>query len=87
MAIMIVRHRAVDMAAWKQIFDDTSHKRRNAGCSKDEIFVSQSDANEVAVFTHWESISQAKNFSQSTELKEDMMKAGIVGPPTIYFID
>ena len=86
MAHILVHHFVDDYKSWKSQFDKHSTFRGENGSKGGKIFQSASNPNEVFVLLEWESMESAQKFSQSPNLREAMMEAGVVGMPDIHFI-
>jgi quinol monooxygenase YgiN len=52
-----------------------------------QIFRDASDPNSLTVMNKWNSLENAQKFAHSPELKAAMEKAGVAGPPTVYFLN
>jgi quinol monooxygenase YgiN len=87
MAIMIVQHEVKDFTAWKKGFDSNLNLRTSAGELSAQIYRDASEPNKVTVFNKWDSMENAQKFAHSPELKAGMEKAGVVGTPTISFLN
>ena len=87
MAKMIVEHKVEDFGKWKSVFDSLAPVHRQFGLTDAQVYQGNGKPNDVVVVTHWGSNDQAKKWSQSPELKDAMQKAGVAGPPNIYFVD
>jgi quinol monooxygenase YgiN len=87
MAIMIVQHQVKDFAAWKKGFDSNLDLRTSAGELSAQIYRDASEPNKVTVFNKWDSMENAQKFAHSPELKAGMENAGVVGTPTISFLN
>ena len=87
MASMLVQHKVKDFAAWKKVFESNAGLRTSNGELSAQIFRDASDPNKVTVVNKWNSLANAQKFAQSPELKAAMEKAGVEGPPTVYFLN
>lgn len=87
MAKMIVNLKVEDYGKWKASFDEFDPVRRKYGCLSSKVFQEQGDPGDVVVITSWGSQDQARKYSQSPELKDALQKDGIVGTPSMYFVD
>jgi heme-degrading monooxygenase HmoA len=45
------------------------------------------DPNHLVVITEWENLEKAKNFTESEDLKNTMIKAGVVGRPAVFYLE
>ncbi len=87
MAHILVHHIVEDYRKWKLAFDDHAAYRSKNGSKGGKVFRSSSDPNEVFVLLEWDSIENAKKFTQSDQTKEVMKDAGVVGMPGIHFVE
>ena len=87
MAHLLVKQNLEDYAKWKELFDGDSGIREASGSKGGQVFQNASDPNEVFVLMEWDSMENLQQFAQSDELKERMQRAGVTGPPTVYFIN
>jgi len=87
MATMLVQHNVKDFAEWKKVYDSVANLRANNGELSDQIYRDASDPNSLTVVFKWDSLANAKKYAQSPELKAAMEKAGVEGPPSIYFLN
>ena len=85
MATLFVRHKVKNFDAWKAAYDAFDAKRTSMGVTDHGAYQSNSDPNEVTAYHHFDDIAVAKTFAGSTELKEAMEDAGVVGTPDIWF--
>ena len=86
MSYVIVKYKVADYARWKQIFDADGANRQAGGCKGGQLFRSADDPNEVVMLFEWD-LEQARQFSQSEELRAKMQEAGVLGPPDFYFLE
>ena len=87
MGAVITRSKVKDFAAWRTIFDSRESQRAAAGLTNARIFRSADDPNEVVVVMDSKDTKMAKDFAGSADLKEAMMKAGVVDIPTVYVLE
>ena len=87
MASMLVQHHVKDFAEWKKVYDSGANLRANNGELSDQIYRDASDPNSLTVVFKWDSLANAQKYAQSPELKAAMEKAGVEGPPSIYFLN
>ncbi len=87
MAHILVHHKVEDYKKWRPFFDDHSSFRSKNGSIGERIFRSANNPNEIFILFEWDSIENAKKFSQSDNLKEIMQKAGVLGMPDFNFIE
>jgi len=87
MASILVQHSVKDYAAWKKLFDSSIDMRKSAGELSAQVYRDASDPNKITVINKWNSYANAQTFVNSPELKAAMEKAGVVGIPTIHFLN
>ena len=86
MNIGIVRHKVADYGKWRPVFDADEGNRRAAGLTNPRVFRSADDKNEIVTIFDVADIKKAKEFATSPNLKDAMMKAGVVDQPSIFFL-
>ena len=85
MGMMIVRHKIRDYGQWRPSF---GVMRRFGQTLKPRVYHSaDSNKTEIVVVFDTEDTKKAKEFAASADLKEAMMKAGVLDTPTIYFLE
>jgi len=87
MASLFVRAQVKDFQAWKKVYDEAADLRSSFGGGADRIYRDESDPNTYTAIIEWDSIENAKRYSQSPELKTAMERAGVLGPPTVHYLN
>jgi quinol monooxygenase YgiN len=87
MATMLVQHQVSDFAKWKAVYDSVFDLRKSNGELADDIYRDADNPNNITLVFKWDSLERAKKYAQSPELKEAMQKAGVTGPPNIFFLN
>jgi quinol monooxygenase YgiN len=87
MAVMLAQHTVKDFEAWKKVYDSVADSRASNGELSDQIFRDASDPNKLTLIFKWDTLENARKYSQSPELRQAMEKAGVLGPPTISFLN
>jgi hypothetical protein len=88
MGMMIIRHKVRDYGQWRPIFDEHVEMQRAAGLFNPRVYHSaDSNKSEIVVVFDTEDTKKAKDFAASADLKEAMIKAGVLDTPTIYFLE
>lgn len=87
MASMLVQHKVKDFAAWKKVYDSVADLRASNGELSDQIYRDASDPNKLTLIFEWDSLANAQKYANSPELKAAMERAGVEGPPNIYFLN
>jgi quinol monooxygenase YgiN len=87
MASMLITHQVEDFAAWKKVFDSHAGLRTANGEISTQIFRDASDPNKLTILNKWNSLANAQKFAHSPELKAAMAQAGVVGQPSVAFLN
>ena len=88
MGMMILRHKVRDYGQWRPIFDQHAEMQRAAGLTNPRVYHSaDSNKSEIVVVFDTEDTKKAKEFTASADLKDAMMKAGVLDAPTVYFLE
>ncbi len=87
MAHLIIRHKVADFAKWKTAFDAHADARRKAGSRGGTLYRSADNPNETLIVLEWDSVANARKFTQSSDLQETMKRAGVVDQPALFFLD
>jgi quinol monooxygenase YgiN len=87
MHYLLVRHTVEDYARWKPFFDGHAATRKAAGCQGGVLCRSADNPNQITLLFEWDDLANARQFAQSQDLRETMMKAGVIGMPDISFLD
>jgi hypothetical protein len=87
MGTLIIRSKVKDYAIWRSMFDSRVSQRAAAGLSNARVFPSADDMNEIVVVFDSKDTKMAKDFAASSDLKEAMMKSGVIDTPTVYFLE
>jgi quinol monooxygenase YgiN len=87
MPYLVIRHTVEDYARWKPLFDQHCVTRQNNGCRGGQLFRNANSPNELVILFEWDNLEKARQFSQSSDLREIMRRAGVIGQPDIYFLE
>ena len=87
MGLMIIHHKVKDFAAWKQIYDAHEPTRLDAGLSNGRVFQSVDDGNDLVILFDMADVQRARDFAASEDLRKTMAGAGVLGPPTLHFLE
>ncbi len=87
MASMFVKHRVADYARWKPVFDDHEGMRREFGVTGHSLHRDADDANVIIIALRVADVGRAKEFAASDSLRAAMQRAGVQGPPEIWFAE
>jgi hypothetical protein len=87
MGMVIIRQKVKDYAKWRPVFDGHVGMQKAAGLTNPRVMRSADDKNEIVVMLDYMDTKKAKEFGASADLKEAMMKAGVIDQPTVYFLE
>lgn len=87
MVYVLVRHKLKDFEKWKHYFDGHANVRKKGGSIGGRVFQNIDNPNEAIVIFKWDTIENARKFTESDELKQRMKEAGVTEIPNISFIE
>jgi heme-degrading monooxygenase HmoA len=87
MAYLFIRHKVKDYTAWKKVFDGFIDTRKANGEKTYQILYPDSDPNNLLAFFEWDNLENARQFVNSSELKNAMSNAGVIEHPEVYFLE
>ena len=87
MASMFVRHRIADYGKWKPVFDEHEGVRRAQGVTAHSLHRDVDDPNIIIIAFRVGDLNRAKGFAGSQDLRSAMERAGVQGPPEIWFME
>ena len=85
MATLFVRHKVVDYAAWRQVYDGFAPTQKALGVQAEAVYRSADDPNDITVTHEFASIEAAHAFAGSDDMRAAMRDAGVDGAPTVWF--
>jgi hypothetical protein len=85
MATLFVRHTASDYKAWRRVYDGFQLTARTLGVQSDAVYQAVDDPNDITVTHEFATLEAARAFAGSSQLREAMHDAGVVGAPNIWF--
>src|SRR5689334_1104030 len=85
--IMVVIAKVANYAKWLPGYESHDSVRLASGLHNALICRGTKDSNMLVVVLKMDDPAKAKEFAASPDLKERMKKGGIIGHPTISFID
>ena len=86
MTHLLVRHNVAEFAKWKPVYDAHLAAREQAGLREKNLLRSVDNPNEVVLLFEAEDLKRAQAFTESSDLRDAMQKAGVVGKPDILFL-
>ena len=84
MKYVLIIHKVTDYTVWKNIFDEASCMRKEAGEISYQVLKYEGDSKKIVHFLVWQSLESAKQFFQSPELIKIRIDAGVKSPEFIY---
>jgi hypothetical protein len=87
MGAMIVRHSVQDYGPWRATFDAHEPARMAAGLTNGRVYRSAEDPNDLVLLFDTADRRRAEEFGTSSELKEAMQRAGVVGQVEIRYAE
>lgn len=87
MALLVVRHKVKDFAAWKAVYAAHAGARAKAGLGTGRVTRSVDDPSELVLIFDVADVTKAKAFCASDDLKSAMQNAGVTDKPDLYFLD
>jgi hypothetical protein len=87
MSNMFIRHRVADFDKWKLAFHEHETARRRAGFRAHSLYREADDPNVVIIAFTLSDLNRAKEFAGSHDLRLAMERAGVQGPPEIWFAE
>ncbi len=87
MPYMLVRHKVENYARWKPVFDEHAPIRTAASLKVGHLFRDANDPDEVLILFEAADLQKAREFAESSSLRDAMEKAGVADKPDIYFLE
>jgi hypothetical protein len=86
MPYLLVRSKASDFSKWKPEYDAHLAARQKARLKQEYLLHNLDDPNEIILLFEAEDVQKAREFVNSSDLREAMQKAGVVDKPDFYFL-
>jgi heme-degrading monooxygenase HmoA len=87
MPFVFIRNKVKDYDKWKPVFDENRVFRTAGGEKGGRLFRNIDDPSETFIIFKWDTIENARKFTDSDDLKKAMQKAGVTEKPNIYFLE
>lgn len=87
MVRVLLRHSVEDYDTWKSHFDEHESTRKEHGEEGYQLLRETDDPNDLVMLFNWDSTENARGFLDSSDLRDTMAEAGVVGEPEISFLD
>jgi hypothetical protein len=85
--ILIIQHKVANFATWKKLYDAHDSIRLLHGLHNYVLGRGINDSNMIVIFLKMEDTLRAKALIHSTDLKDRMQKAGVLGAPTFMYLE
>jgi ABC-type sugar transport system substrate-binding protein len=82
---VFVQHKVLDYTTWRKAYDELAPVRKKMGVLAQSVYQVADEPNNVIVIHDFATLTKARAFADSPELKAAMEKGGVAGPPTIWF--
>jgi quinol monooxygenase YgiN len=82
---LFVRHAVSNYENWKRVYDEFGSVRQEKGVTGASVHRDANDPNLITITHQFKDLNAATVFADSEDLKSAMMKAGVAGPPDIWF--
>jgi hypothetical protein len=86
MPVMIVKLKVADYDRWKSEYDQLEMLRREHGWAAHEIYQDASEPTSIFVVNHVHDLNLAKAYLGSDAVRAGVQRAGIMGPPEVWYI-
>ncbi|NNJ25491.1 hypothetical protein [Alienimonas chondri] len=84
---LLVRHQVADFDAWKPGYDEHRSARQASGLRDLKVMQGANDRGDVVLLFEVVDESRAREFIASSDLASKMRELGVVGEPTVLFLD
>jgi quinol monooxygenase YgiN len=84
---IVIDHPVADYDTWRAAYDAFDAQRRDMGIVGHAVNQELGNPNRVVVYHQAEDVETLRAFVESTELRETMERAGVVGEPEIMFVE
>ena len=85
--MLLVRHDVSDYSTWRKAYDGFRGTQRKLGVTKQSVYQSVDNPNDVTVLHGFKSEAAAKSFLASEKLKAAMQGGGVKGAPQILITE
>jgi hypothetical protein len=85
--LIVIQHKVANFAAWKAGYMAHDSMRKAYGISQYRLGRGLEDSNMVIAIDIINDFAKAKEFVSSPDLKAAMQKAGVIGAPTISYLE
>ena len=86
MVYIFVSHKVKDYNRWKQVYDSHDELRNTYGMETRKIFRSVNEPENIHVLVSLPSIEAFEEYSQKSDLRGTMEKAGVISEPIVNIL-
>ncbi len=86
MTYLLIRHRVADFSRWKTAYNAHGSVLEAAGLKEKELLHDLNDSNQIVLLFEASDVQKAKEFSESSSLREAMREAGVTDKPDFYLL-
>jgi hypothetical protein len=86
MNYLLVHHRVQNFPQWKVHYDNHLSNRQQAGVKEVHLWHATEDPNDVTLLFEASDLPKARAFAESENLREIMVKAGVIGTPDVTYL-
>jgi hypothetical protein len=86
MNYVLIRHQVANFKDWKEVYDSHAPKRQAAGLKDEKLLLNDDHKNEVILLFSAADLKKAREFAESSDLRQAMQVAGVTDSPDIYFL-
>jgi hypothetical protein len=84
---VFIRHKVQNYVKWRAAFDDFKKTRKAGGEKSFKIGHAAGQPNNLCLLCTWDSVTNAKAFFRSKELKAKMQQGGVREKPEIHIFE
>jgi hypothetical protein len=84
-ATLYVRHTVMDYVKWRRAFDDHNAVRERYGISVNRVQHAAANPLEIIISLEAKDLARAREFVDSDDLRNAMLRAGVTGRPEIWY--
>jgi hypothetical protein len=86
MNYLVVHHRVQNFEQWKPFYEGHQPAREQAGMKEVHLWHGADDPNDLTLLFEASDLSKARAFAESSDLRETMKKAGVIGEPQVSYL-
>ncbi|MBV8567728.1 MAG: cyclase [Methylobacteriaceae bacterium] len=87
MASLIVQHKVRDYDAWRPAFDAHKSSQVGAGLTNGRVYRKTDDPNDIVILFDVADVAKARAWTGGEDLRTAMQNAGVLGRPSLHFVE